>query len=218
MLNQAPKYAVKIYVGKRAGAHSHSQDDINKMILSYSKLGHVVRLKGGDPFVFGRGFEEMIYSKKVNPEVEVIPGISSTTAVGAWNGLPVTLREISTSFHVFSAIAAKGKFNEELKEIPHLSGTVVILMGFNQLSKIVELYPEDSRPSIGISVIQNGTMRNQLMISGNLENIVYKVRNAGMGTPAIIYIGKVINEYLKNKNLIENGTKESVISSVFQAG
>ncbi|GLR18324.1 uroporphyrinogen-III C-methyltransferase [Portibacter lacus] len=217
LVDEAPSHALKIYVGKRAAHHYATQDEINEKLIDFVKLGHVVRLKGGDPFVFGRGFEELVHAEKLNIPVEIIPGLSSATAVSAWNGLPITLRNVSRSFHVVTAVGKNGKLSNDLKQAVHLDGTVVILMGLGKLDEIVQQYIDINKEDLGIAVIQNGTLSHQKAVYGKISEIQDKVSNASIATPAIIYIGEVVNAFLEHTKSINNATEKSVISGVFQA-
>ncbi len=217
LIGYAPPHAIQIYVGKRAGKHYASQEEINKKLVEYAKLGHVVRLKGGDPFVFGRGFEELVYAEKSKIPVEIIPGLSSSTAVSAWNGLAITSRNLSKSFHVVTGVASDGNLSEDLIQASKLEGTVIILMGFGKLKEIVQTYKKQNKGKIGIAIFQNGTLAHQKAVFGEINSIEQKVKQSGISTPAIIYIGQVVNAYLKHTKIQENATKKSVVSSVFQA-
>ena len=129
----------KIYVGKRCGKHSFTQDDINIMIVENAfRFGHVVRLKGGDPFVFGRALEEIEYVESFGIPVSVVPGVSSALAVPASQGMPMTLRGVSSSFWVMTATKRDGSFTEDLKFAAQSSATMVILMGVRKLKEIVD--------------------------------------------------------------------------------
>ena len=136
LLQFAKKDTIKINVGKRNGKHSYKQEDINQLIISYAfTYGHVVRLKGGDPFVFGRGFEEIQFAEAFNIETAYVPGISSSIAVAGLSGIPVTHRGSANSFWVLTATNSKGELSPEIKLAAQSNSTVVILMG---LSKIKE--------------------------------------------------------------------------------
>ena len=147
----------KIYVGKRSGKHSFDQNAINKLMVEKALLfGHVVRLKGGDPFVFGRASEEIEYVESFGIPVTVVPGISSAIAVPASQGIPLTRRGVSSSFWVMTATKKDGSFSEDLKLASQSSATMVILMGvrkFLSISKEVSAYRNEFTP---IAIIQNG--------------------------------------------------------------
>ncbi|WP_235298358.1 uroporphyrinogen-III C-methyltransferase [Portibacter marinus] len=217
LIAEAPSHALKIFVGKRAAKHFATQEEINDKLIDFVRIGHVVRLKGGDPFVFGRGFEELIHAEKLGIPVEIIPGLSSATAVSAWNGLPVTLRNISRSFHVVTAVGKNGNLSKDFLEATDLQGTVVVLMGLGKLDEIVQKYLEINRANLGIAVIQNGTLCHQKAVYGTINEIREKVSKAGIATPAIIYIGEVVNAYLEHSKTVENATEKSVVSGIFQA-
>ncbi|MCL4106722.1 UNVERIFIED_CONTAM: hypothetical protein GTU68_048166 [Idotea baltica] len=217
LVAEAPNHALKIYVGKRAAHHYATQDEINEKLIDFVKLGHVVRLKGGDPFVFGRGFEELVHAEKLNVPVEIIPGLSSSTAVSAWNGLPITLRNVSRSFHVVTAVGKDGKLSKDLQQAVNLDGTVVVLMGLGKLNKIVQNYIDNKKENLGIAVIQNGTLSHQKAVYGKIHDIQDKVSKANIATPAIIYIGEVVNVYLDHAKSKNNARAKSVVSGVFQA-
>lgn len=217
LLKYAPDYSLKIFVGKRAGHHYCTQNEINKKLVEFAQLGHVVRLKGGDPFVFGRGFEELEYAQNQGIPIEIIPGMSSATAVSSWIGLPITLRNVSRSFHVVTAVGEQGKLSKDFIQATQLEGTVVILMGLKKLYEIVETYKILNKGQLGIAVIQNGTLTHQKVAIGTINNIQRKVAQSGITTPAIIYIGEVVNAFLKNPKFKNHGTKKSIIPGVFQA-
>ncbi|MRX63635.1 uroporphyrinogen-III C-methyltransferase [Maribacter luteus] len=186
----------KIYVGKRCGQHSFTQDDINIMIVENAfRFGHVVRLKGGDPFVFGRALEEIEYVESFGIPVSVVPGVSSALAVPASQGMPMTLRGVSSSFWVMTATKRDGSFTEDLKFAAQSSATMVILMGVRKLKEIVDEVNKYRGSSTPIAVIQNGTKANEsceISSLGNVDNIigVIDVTQAG-----IIVIGEVVAKH-----------------------
>src|SRR5665213_183615 len=138
LLEYAPKSATKVYVGKRSGDHSYSQDAVNKLMIDYAiNYGHVVRLKGGDPFVFGRGFEELDYAASYSIPAQVIPGISSSIGVPGLQHIPVTHRGLSESFWVVTGTTANGKVSNDLYEAARTKATVVVLMGIHKLAEII---------------------------------------------------------------------------------
>lgn len=218
LIANAPSHALLIFVGKRANKHYSTQEEINEKLVDYVKVGNVVRLKGGDPFVFGRGFEELVVAEKANIPVEIIPGLSSATAVSGWNGLAITLRNVSRSFHVVTAVGKDRKLSKDLIASSRLDGTLVALMGLGKLDQIIKIYKQQNKQDLGIAVIQNGTLSHQKMVVDTIQNIKEQVNNSGITTPAIIYIGKAVNAYLEHSKIIQNATKKSVVSGVFQAG
>src|SRR6201996_9437999 len=134
LLTYAPENAVKVYVGKRSGDHTYSQETVNKLMVDYAiNYGHVVRLKGGDPFVFGRGFEELDYAASYSIPAQVIPGISSSIGVPGAQNIPVTHRGLSESFWVVTGTTAKGAVSKDIYDAARTNATVVVLMGIHKL-------------------------------------------------------------------------------------
>ncbi|CAM4145934.1 uroporphyrinogen-III C-methyltransferase [Zobellia roscoffensis] len=186
----------KIYVGKRCSKHSFTQDDINMLIVENAfKFGHVVRLKGGDPFVFGRANEEIDYVESFGIPVTVVPGVSSAIAVPSSQGIPMTRRGVSSSFWVMTATKRDGSFSEDLKHASQSSATMVILMGVRKLKEIsseVNKYRGSLTP---MAVIQNGTMQNESCKVGTLGSINSDVLDIDLSKPGIIVIGDVVAEH-----------------------
>lgn len=194
MLKYAPQ-AEKIFVGKRRGYHAYSQEQINELIVKFAKeKGHVVRLKGGDPFVFGRGSEEKNYARKHGVAIEVISGISSAIAVPASVGIPVTQRHIAESFWVITATTSGHQLSKDVAMAAKTSATVVILMGMGKLAEITALYKIEARGEMPIAIIQNGTLQEQKLITGSINNIENLAKTYELGTPAIIVIGDVVKD------------------------
>ena len=192
LLDYAPEDCVKIYVGKRAHQHSMTQDDINQLLIETAqKYAHVVRLKGGDPYVFGRGHEEMEAAQAMGFEVEVIPGISSSIAVPEMAGIPVTRRGLSDSFWVMAGCNKDGTASEELKIAAKTNATVVLLMGVGKLRRIMDVYRLENKDDLPVAIIQNGSLPTQKVVIGTVETIEEKAQKSGIGTPAVIVIGKV---------------------------
>ena len=182
-----------IYVGKEDGHHSMPQDDINEVIYQNAlKYEIVVRLKGGDPFVFGRGGEEAAYLYERDIKFEVIPGITSAVSAPAYAGIPVTHRGVAVSFRVVTGHESP---NKKASQIPwenfKTDDTIVFLMGLHNLakisSKLMEIGKDKDYP---IAVISRGTTKDQKVIVGTLENIVQKAK--GTLTPALIVVGHVV--------------------------
>lgn len=197
------------YVGKRQGDHSLKQEAINEIIVRYAlEYGHVVRLKGGDPFVFGRGFEELEFAAQNGIQTTVVPGVTSATSLLGLLQIPITHRGVSRSFHVFSATTKDGELSEEILDSVKLTGTRVVLMGLQQLDKIAAHYQQNGLAELPVVVIQNGSLENQKTAFGTMENIVEEVVKNKVETPAIIVIGEVVN--LKNR--IPNGAEKLLVS------
>jgi uroporphyrin-III C-methyltransferase len=197
LLEYAPSGAARIYVGKRRQHKAFTQDEINELIVSYANdHGHVVRLKGGDPFVFGRGFEEMQYAQNHGVAVEYVPGISSAIAGVGAAGIPVTLRGASRSFWVLTATTDTGALNPEIWTAVQTEATLVILMGLAKIADIAAAFAAAGKNEMPIAVIQNATLPSQKVIKGTMADIAAKVSEAGTGSPAIIVAGEVVREML----------------------
>ena len=181
------------YCGKEPGCHYKTQEEINDMLVDLAKKGHVVgRVKGGDPFVFGRGGEEALALIEENIEFEVIPGITSPIAVLNYAGIPITHRGIAQSFHIFTAMTAE-KLNIDWNAVARLEGTLVFMMGFKNLEKITEsLISNGKSKSTPCAVVMRGTTSKQKKVVGNLEDILGKVQKSEISSPCIIVVGEVI--------------------------
>ena len=192
LLEYAPQ-AEHIFVGKRKGCYAYHQEQINELIVSRAKSqGHVVRLKGGDPFVFGRGAEEMEYAAAHGLQVAMVPGISSCTAVPASQGIPVTKRGSSESFWVITGTTKNHRLSKDVALAAQSDATVIILMGMSKLSEIVTLYKKQGKSDLPIGIIQNGTCWNEKVGIGTIDSIEEEVKNQRLANPAIIVIGEVV--------------------------
>ncbi|SEJ33681.1 uroporphyrinogen-III C-methyltransferase [Cyclobacterium xiamenense] len=195
LLHHAPDKALKIFVGKRHGSHQNPQDETNRLCVVYAqKYGHVVRLKGGDPFVFGRGAEELDYIQQFGIDTAVVPGISSTVAVPASVGIPVTKRGISESYWVITGTTSSGALSDDLKLACRSKATVVLLMGTKKLKEIVHTYEAHGLTDKPIAIVERGTTREEKVVAGTMEDIVAKATEQQIGAPAIIVIGEVVRE------------------------
>ncbi len=193
LLNYTSPNVKKIFVGKRNGQHSLKQEQINNLIVDLAfTYGRVVRLKGGDPFVFGRGYEEIEYAESFNIETEVIPGISSSVGVPARAGIPVTHRGASESFWVITGTTKSGELSKDIALASQSTATVVILMGVNKLHEIVEVYKANGKQNLPIALIQNGTLPEEKIAVGTISTIEKIVREKQIGSPAVIVIGEVV--------------------------
>jgi uroporphyrin-III C-methyltransferase len=193
ILDMAKESTEMIYVGKQDGKHSVPQDEINEIIYQASlKYEKVVRLKGGDPFVFGRGGEEAIYLYQRDVKFEVIPGITSSVSVPAYAGIPVTHRGVTTSFRVVTGHDTPDKNISQVEWESFLDDeTIVFLMGYHNIKMIVKkLLSLGKRSDYPCAVISKGTTKDQQVVTGTLENIIE--RSKGLPTPAIIVIGEVV--------------------------
>ena len=193
LLAYAPPHARRIFVGKRAGRHAHTQAEINALIVRHAcRRGHVVRLKGGDPFVFGRGHEELRHARAHGISVAVVPGISSSTALAATQHVPVTRRGVSESFWVVTATTRSGALSDDLALAARSTATVVILMGMGKLEEIVACFERCGRGHTPVMIVQNGTLPNEQTVLGTVDTIAAAARRAGVGTPAVITVGEVV--------------------------
>lgn len=192
LLDEAP-HAKIIFVGKRRGQKALTQKEINSLIVdSALKYGHVVRLKGGDSFVFGRGFEEIQFIQLFGITVDVIPGISSSIAVPALANIPVTHRGISNHFSVITATLSDGSLNPEIEKLAPLNGTLVILMGLNKLEEIATIYARTGKEKTPFAVISNGSLKSQRTVIGTAKSISKQVDLLRIPAPATIVIGEVV--------------------------
>jgi uroporphyrinogen III methyltransferase/synthase len=189
-----PKTAEVVYVGKRSSAHSLPQDQINRLLIEEAKKGrHVVRLKGGDPFVFGRGGEEAEEIVAAGVPVEIVPGISSSIAGPAYAGIPVTHRSYATSLTLVTGHEADETTGIKWPALAQLDGTIVFLMGFANLPVIAKkLTDHGMSPDRPVAVISNGTRPEQRTVTGTLRNIEQRVAEAKLPTPALIVVGEVV--------------------------
>jgi uroporphyrin-III C-methyltransferase len=194
LLQYAPQALHRIYVGKRASKHAYPQEIINQMLVDYAfSHGHVVRLKGGDPFVFGRGQEEVDFVRANGIKTEVVPGISSAIGVPGLQGIPITHRGISESFWVITGTTSKGRISQDIYTAAKTNATVVILMGVNKLDEIVAIYKSEGLGELPIAIIQNGATENEKIAIGQLNSIQQISRERQIGTPAVIIIGEVVS-------------------------
>ena len=204
IMNHAAKNAIKIFVGKRIGAHEYSQDQINQLIVDNAlTYGNVVRLKGGDPFIFGRGSEEIEYAESFGIPTFVVPGISSAIAVPAYQGISLTKRGVSESFWVITGTTSDRNLSDDVALAAQSSATVVILMGMSKLSQIVSLFQKESKGETPVAIIQNGTTPQEKVGAGTIDTIQQVVAENKLSSPAIIIIGEVVKESSKLKGFYE---------------
>jgi uroporphyrin-III C-methyltransferase len=193
ILKEAKDGCEFVYVGKEDGRHIMPQDDINETIYQNAlKHKNVVRLKGGDPFVFGRGGEEANYLYQRGIKFEIIPGITSSISAPAYAGIPVTHRGVAVSFRVVTGHESPDK---KVSQIPwnnfKSDDTIVFLMGLHNLDKICQKLIEIGKPAnFPCAVISKGTTSEQQVVVGTLQDIVQKSKD--VPTPALIVVGKVV--------------------------
>jgi uroporphyrin-III C-methyltransferase len=197
LLDEVPASAERIFVGKQPGRCSLRQEEINALLIEHARLGRVVvRLKGGDPFVFGRGGEEALALVEAGIAFEVVPGISSAIAVPAYAGIPVTHRNRSGALTIVTGHEtpehAEPLVNWEA--LAQLDGTLVILMGVATLAQISQqLIEAGMNPAMPAAVIEQGTIARQRSVRGPLAEIAGRVTTAGLHSPAVVVIGRVVD-------------------------
>ena len=193
LLAEIPAHATTIYVGKQPGLKVFEQRDIEAILIREARRGkRVVRLKGGDPFVFGRGGEECQALASAGIPFEVVPGISSALAAPAYAGIPVTQRKVATSFTVVTGhTAGADSCDVDWQRLPQ-SGTLVILMGVRNLPHIArELLTHGRDAATPVAIVQQGTMAQQRVVSGTLADIAGRAAAANLQAPAVIVVGEV---------------------------
>ncbi len=193
ILEEAPACCKFIDVGKTDGHHPVKQDEINEILYTLTEqYDNIVRLKGGDPFVFGRGGEEALYLKERGIKFDIVPGISSSVAVPAYAGIPITQRGVTSSFRVITGHECKKCKSQIDWESFKSDETLIFLMGLHNIRKIVKnLINIGKEITLPIAVISKGTTSSQEVVVGTLENIVKKSK--GLPTPALIVVGNVVN-------------------------
>jgi uroporphyrin-III C-methyltransferase len=192
LLTEVPAQAEMIDVGKEPKRHRRSQDEINSLLIHKARQGKiVVRLKGGDPFVFGRGGEECQALAEAGVRYEVVPGVSSAIAVPAYAGIPVTQRGVTTAFTVVAGHTGGSDSNIDWDAISRI-GTIIFLMGVEHLPEIVpQLIAHGRSADTPAALIQEGTTLNQLIVTGTLADIVEKAHD--IRPPAVLIVGEVVH-------------------------
>lgn len=224
VLNEAPLTAELIYVGKRKNSHAMEQENINSLLVKKAfEGGYVVRLKGGDPFIFGRGGEEALALKEQNIPYEIVPGISSAYSVPAFAGIPVTHRTAASSVHIITGHEGKHKKNDciDYTVLAREEGTLIFLMGLTRLEEIAgKLIEGGKKAETPAAVIQSGTTARQRTVTGSLQNIAQKVKAADLKTPAVIVVGDAVKLHeqldwqqtlpLSGKRILLTGTRKMI--------
>ena len=204
LLAHAPVEAIRVYVGKRSGEHSYPQETINKLMIDYAlNYGHVVRLKGGDPFVFGRGYEELDYAASYSIPVDVIPGISSSIGVPGLQQIPVTHRGMSESFWVITGTTTSGEVSNDIYQAAESNATILVLMGLKKLTKIVEIFKAAGRSNLPAAVIQNGSSAEEKLVIGVVDTIESLVQQENVKAPALLIFGEVVSLHPSFKKLVK---------------
>jgi uroporphyrin-III C-methyltransferase len=192
LLDEAPSRAERIFAGKAPGDHACRQDDINALLVHHARAGRiVVRLKGGDPFVFGRGAEEALACAEAGVTCEIVPGVSSAVGVPAGAGIPVTHRGVSSSFAVVTGHCAEGD-RQDWAALSRIE-TLVILMGLSRLPEIAaQLLFHGRSPETPAAVIASGTLPEERTVVGTLNSIAGDADRASLRSPATIVVGEVV--------------------------
>jgi uroporphyrin-III C-methyltransferase len=198
LVDKIPSTIKKIYVGRESGktASTH-QSRTNKLMLTYVLKGKsVLRLKGGDPLIFGRGAEEAEYLRRHNIQFEIIPGISSAIAAPAYAGIPLTHRGYSSSvaFITGHEDETKQHLDVNLKAVASAVDTIVVLMGIERIKEIVQnLQAGGLKGSTRVAIVEKGTMKDQRVVVGNLNTILKKAVRYKVTSPAVIVVGRVVS-------------------------
>ena len=194
ILSLIPKDAEKINVGKESSNHLVPQEEINRILLRKAQEDkRVVRLKGGDPFLFGRGGEELELLEAAGIPFQVVPGVTSALSVPAYAGIPVTHRDFCSSVHIITGHARAGaELSIDFDALKRTGGTLVFLMGVTSLPKICKgLLDAGMAPDMPAAVVERGTLPRQRKLVSTLERLPLEAEKAGVKSPAIIVVGKV---------------------------
>ena len=196
LLQAAPALADRVFVGKERGRQALTQEEINQVLIDRAGAGlEVVRLKGGDPFVFGRGGEEALALAQHGIPFEVVPGVTSPVGAAAYAGIPLTHRGIATTFTVISGSEDPSKPGSAVdwEALARVGGTLVVLMGWAGLESILAtLHHHSMAPDTPVALVQWGTWPRQVTVTGRLDNVVDLGREAGLEPPVIAVIGRVV--------------------------
>lgn len=198
MLERCRATCKRIYAGKRKGHAPLSQDEINRLLLWHARRHSlVIRLKGGDPFVFGRGHEEISFLRQHDIYAEWVPGISSALAAPALAGISVTQRGINESFWVVTGTLSDGSLSNDIIHAAQTTATLVVLMGMSRLSEIASVISHYRSPYEPMAVVQEASTSRQQQVVSTAKNIAADALAAGIGTPAVIVAGAVVDHALR---------------------
>lgn len=183
-----------IFVGKRKGTCMFSQAEINQLIVENAFAhGHVVRLKGGDPFIFGRGYEELAFAQSFHIEVHIVPGVSSALAVPALQHIPLTTRGINESVWITTGTTRTGEISQDIHHAAQSSATVVILMAMSKIEEIMEIFSQNGKGSTPAAVIMHGSTSMEKYVLATVDTISSLSKARGLANPAIILVGDVVS-------------------------
>ncbi len=195
ILDLVPAKTERIYVGKQAGNHSLPQEEINALLVRLAKAGNsVVRLKGGDPFIFGRGGEEIEELRQHGVPFEVVPGVTSASGMAAYAGIPLTHRDHAQSCTFVTGHLKDGSVDLDWPALARPHQTLVIYMGIGALAEICrQLAAHGLAASTPAAVVQNATLPQQRVVAGTLATLAGKVAASGIAPPALIVVGEVVS-------------------------
>ena len=193
LLEYASPGAIKHFAGKRVGCHYLSQQEINQLIIEYgSEYKRIVRLKGGDPFVFGRAQEEIFAARNAGMEVEVICGISSSIAAAASQMIPLTCRGMNESFWVTTGTTRSGEISADIYLAARSSATVVILMAMSRLEAIMDIFIGLGKSETPVAINQEATTSREKIVLGTVKDIAFKAAFNQLTNPSVIIVGEVV--------------------------
>lgn len=195
VVGYARKSAIKVHVGKRSGQHSYKQEEINQLIVDYALTGkHVVRLKGGDPFIFARGKEEAEYAETFGIATEVVLGISSINLPGYY-GIPLTRRGTNESFWVITATTKSGELSGDIALAAQSTATAVIFMGLGKLEDISGLYQYYGKAKTPAAIISRGSLPEGEVFFGTVDSLLHLRNKHAVASPALVVIGDAVGTH-----------------------
>ncbi|MFI5452607.1 uroporphyrinogen-III C-methyltransferase [Pedobacter sp. UC225_61] len=194
LLNYAPENAIKVYVGKRSGDESFSQELVNKLMIDYAlNYGHVVRLKSGDPFVFARGYEEIDVAESYSIPTEIVPGVSSALGVPGLQKIPMVYGTLSESFWVVTGTNSAGEISPDLYVAAKSNATIVVLMGIEKIKEITSIFKTEGKDNLPVAVIENGSSVKENVVIGVVETIEELIAEKNISSPALLVFGNVVS-------------------------
>jgi uroporphyrin-III C-methyltransferase/precorrin-2 dehydrogenase/sirohydrochlorin ferrochelatase len=194
VLDHVSPDALRIYAGKRRNNHTLRQEEINALLVKLAREGkHVVRLKGGDPFIFGRGGEELETLAAHGIAFEVVPGVTAASGVSSYAGIPLTHRDYAQSCLFVTGHLKDGSADLDWPSLVRPRQTVVIYMGLGGLPEICsQMVAHGAAPELPIAVVQNGSLQTQRVVTGTLADMAERVAEAGLVSPCLTIIGEVV--------------------------
>ena len=197
--------AKKIFVGKRRGYAQKTQEEINQLLVQFAfDQKKIVRLKGGDPLIFGRACEELSYAELMGIKTSVVPGISSYTGIAAQHQIPLTKRAVSESLWVTTGHTCEGVVSSDIKFAAQSSATIVVLMGMRFLKEIIATFAQHKPGNYPVAIIQNGTTKAEKVVVGTLETIEELVYQNSMANPANIIFGPAVHDQITHYKNLKN--------------